>query len=132
MTSRMKKFKFYVGGCREIDVDSANGVGNAIRGLLFGYECKELKTEFSWLLKDLSRCKKVVRITLWLSQRKLKSIVRAEINGYVDLYSDERYSPKNIIGAINRTACGTLWTDREPLEGRWFARALVEQVRGGS
>ena len=121
----MKKFHFYLVGVEPEYIPTGLEIGQFIRrGLLY------------WNKKQTTGWDEVVKITLWLSQKPLRSIVNAKINGYV--YLDRignnttrlaKNSPKQIIRGIIRRSCGSCVEEwYPPLSNRWFARAKVEKV----
>ncbi len=114
----MKKFHFYLVNTRPEDILCGDGLGNDIRnGLL------------RWNKKETSHHSNVVKVTFRLSQEPLRSIVRATIQGSIDLHDRETYSPKRIVRAIERSdCCGEVSGDSFMKDGRWFARAKVEKV----
>ncbi len=113
----MKKFHFYLQACMEPNkfIDGT-GVGIEIR-----FHRLSFKDHIG------SKWRNAVKVTFFLSQRRLKSIRKAKLRGFIDL--SEEYAPQAIIKAIRRYDCST-WLD-DSFSGtskRWYARAKVERV----
>ncbi len=112
----MKKFHFYLGGAEPSDFRRGFDIGYAIRHGGFGWNRKHINIEAA------------VKVTLFLSRKKLKSIQQARLHGVIILYHGERYSHKVIIRAIEACQCSQRLSDWKCAAEAWYARAKVERA----
>ena len=117
----MKKFHFYLMHTEMDDITCGADVGASIRRWRGVY----------WNKKETKGRSDVVKVTLWLSQEKLKSFKKAKLSGCVYLQDmmgkPLKYSHKRVIEAIQVCDCEDgVYGDTDPCI--WFARAKVEKV----
>lgn len=113
----MKKFHFYLSHTEVDDISWGWNLGEQIRN-----------RKVIWNQKQVTE--PAIKVTVWLSQKKLKSIVAASIRGHVDLYKHgKRYSAKAILRAVmGCDCCSNVFDIHREFSTRWFARAKVEQI----
>ena len=119
----MKKFHFYLVTTEPGDIRCGLDLGILVRN----------RRRLRWAKKNIKGYKDVVKVTLWLSQKLLKSISKAKISGSVWIaganYKPAPYTHKNVIRAIRKHRCyDPAVVSVAPDNAEWFARAKVEKV----
>ena len=114
----MKKFHFYIENCQPSDIRSGDDLGDKIRSMCWYWNKRHLNPEW-----------KSVKVTIWLSQKKLCSIAHTRIHGCVYLEPEDRYSKSAVMDAIERSYCDSFIHGKGTNPGGWFGRAKVERVK---
>ncbi len=112
----LKTFSFYLE-----DTEVEDEVGDLASGASIGFAIRH--NRLCWDKKEVK--KKGVKVTVWLSQERMKSFRMAKLNGLINLAEGVEYSPENIIEAIMQTECCSIDCTICPCANTWYARAEI-------